>query len=112
MKYIKTYEDATTKDEPQVGDYVLCKLKGTNSLKELKEYLSNNIGICTRIKKSSVDSLITYYTINFYGPISQRLSYNCFNGSNYRYFEKDELLFWSPNKEDCEAFLAANKYNL
>ena len=40
MKYIRKYEELNNNDEPQVGDYVICK----DDVDELNFFIENNIG--------------------------------------------------------------------
>ena len=130
MKHLKTYEEILITDNgPQIGDYVICR----DTEKFLNDFLSTNIGqvIDDRVEHNTghgrLDVLknkkyfVRNYPDYFIYPIKYDNipSYNSsdklkkhFNNNNFRYMEKTDILFYSPNKEDCETFLAANKYNL
>lgn len=105
MKYLKTYKDLS---KPQIGDYVILTSKITED-EELMDFLSKNIGKYIR-NDYQVDSLP--YLIKFTGKMSPKLSGTRFNGKNYRRVSREDIIFFSPNKEDCETYLTAKKYNL
>lgn len=116
MKYLKTYEDA--KSDPQIGDYVLCKTSyGPNGI---DNFLKNTIGVCLGkhytgenpelirqmkdVFKIKYDNIPDYLTDYFY--------YSGSSGKDTRSMRRDEIIHFSPEKEDLETILAAPKYNL
>lgn len=122
MKYIKTYEGLNNNDEPQIGDYVICKDslfdEDSPSDKEMIDFLSNNIGqyVVTNQTYSKHKYTIKYTDIPFniqryFDPedkyIATSDSERCIRG-----MKRDEIIFYSEDKLGCEAFFASNKYNL
>lgn len=117
MKYIKQYEtteDDITKDELKLYDYVICEDAWIKSQKEKgKEYLEvnniieNNMGLYIQ-----QDDKI--YTIKYDGNIIPDYVKKFFshNGSNTRNFYRDEIIHFSPNKEELEQKLLNQKYNI
>jgi len=103
MRYIKTYED--TQDELQIGDYVWCdEFKFSSS----RYFTLNNIG--QYVRKAEIITNPQQFMIR-YENVPTSLRY-VFTTDNCRTMGRSEIIFFSPNKEDCEACLAANKYNL
>ena len=111
MKYIRLYEELSNK--PEVGDYVICD--ESDGPTELHIFLSNNIGQLIKIDKDEdeiedADLYLRFRVKYEYRDISKKCL-NYFSRSN-RIFFLSEIDFWSSNKEDCEAFLDASKYNI
>ena len=119
MKYLKLYEDLN--DGPKLGDYVICTYEKYNS-EPLNKFLSENIGqvvdfdIDKRISgKMDLYSMRKSYPEFIEYPIKYDTDSNIkefFNSSNFRYFEKESVLFYSSDKEECEVYLSAKKYNI
>jgi hypothetical protein len=109
MKHLKTYEK--NNNNPQIGDYVICSsISGGH---KLNNFLSQNIGQYieeNNPSQSKVSSLWAY--IIKYENIPNSLISANFNGKNYRYVTRNEIIMWSPNKEDLETYIDQNKYNL
>ena len=106
MKHLKEFE--SIENNPQIGDYVICTDKiWIGQTDELNDFLLNNIGQCIKI---DINFIQGYLYVIKYDNIPIFLDY--FNKSNYRNMGRDEILYFSPYKEDCETYLAANKYNL
>ena len=112
MKYLKAYE---SKKGPQIGDYVVCK----DSLfeeDEMVNFFANNIG--RYIKRntppyhyalSEFKYIIRYKNV----PKDLRSQFEVDIEDRFiRGMRRDEILFFSSNKEDCEIFINAKKYNL
>ena len=113
MKYIKLYEDVI---KPKIGDFVYCSGKGKSN----EDYIETNIG----------------EIMDVYFPTPSMARYaNEFQGKPYKYsnmnettvykikynpghfyfedwFERNEILDFSNNKEDLEYHIQAKKYNL
>lgn len=108
MKYIKKYEQLK-KNNPQVGDYVICEDRGDSSATDnLLNFIENNIGQIVDYKE-------------YYGVIPYEVQYIDRPESLKKYFHDDdkvrryslsEIKFWSKNKIDLEIILSAKKYNL
>ena len=92
MIHVKTYEELNI-DEPQVGDYVLVKL----------DWLKNN-----------TLQVIVENTPGFIYNISSENIYECKYPNDERTFRfnREQIEYWSKNKEDVESTIKAKKYNL
>jgi len=109
MKYIETYENMS---EPEIGDWVICKDVNTfNEDNDIIDFIDNNVGQIIKITK--IVYLIKY-GINFnkveFEPES--FGFPSDDGLGVRRFQRSEIKHWSKDKENLEAILAANKYNL
>ena len=103
MKYIKKYE--YLQDDPQVGDYVICnEIGGMDRNNKLDNFIKSNIG---QIINIDFDDSIPY-DIEYKIPIE----YDEHFVSNCRIMYRDEIIHFSPNKEDLEPYINAIKYNL
>ena len=104
MKYLKTYEKI---NEPQVGDYVICDEKMYD---KVNIFLNNNVGqLISRDPdeygfKDEYDYIVKYENVP--------LDIKDYFLSNVRSFGREEIIEFSSNKEDLEAILDANKYNI
>jgi len=111
MKYIKEYE--TIENQLNDGDYVICyydKLARyayhAELTDELKEFINNNVGrinIVSRVQYTWID--VSYENI----PYNLM---NKFSDINSILLTKDAVVDTSPDKEELEVKLSANKYNL
>jgi len=118
MRYIKTYETLNESLDPEIGDFVICKENIKNN--SVAEFTSNNIGKLVDIDE--VDYSAAHYIVGYkdvpekyndYFRIGTPLTeLNKESKRLYRRMHRDEIIYWSPNKEDCKAYLAAKKYNL
>ena len=109
MKYLRTYEKL---DEPQIGDYVVCmeELSSDKDSLSVIKFLTNNVG--QFIIKNDNSIFKFFYLIKFEN-VPKRLSGKFFDGSKgCRRMSRDEILYFSKDKEDCEIFINAKKYNL
>lgn len=103
MKYLKRYEEIDR--QPEAGDYVVCEDRFS---KTLNYYLSENIGrilIKDHIAKG-------VFNIEYNDNMTYYINYQYFNLKNRRTFRRDEIIFFSENRQDCEAFLNSKKYNI
>jgi hypothetical protein len=96
--YIKQYEAKIIK--PQIGDYIICNIQDSLQT-ELRKELNQSIG---KIIDIDYNNLFGCYTVEFqnvldYGHYDIPLS-------------TKEIIHFSPNKNDLETILQANKYNL
>jgi len=101
MKHLKTYEN--TQDEPQIGDYVRCDERLSSPS---RKFTLNKIGQYLRRH--------TFATAQFliqYENVPEHLM-KIFTEDNCRNMTRDEIIFFSPNKKDCEIYIDVNKYNL
>jgi hypothetical protein len=125
MKYIKAYEKIEDVDYiPQVGDFVICDEQTSND-KELKDFINNTIGECLGSNsKNKDDDNLKLYSVKYDDiPYWQKLQNNFTpypilrkEGRAPKYyfrnFYRREMKHVSKNKEELEALLAQNKYNL
>jgi len=102
MKHLKTYEKL---NEPQIGDYVICEESSQIGDKRTIQFISNNIG--QFIKWNTYPNSSRYPFIIYY----ETASVNLFSKKT-REMNLKEIIYFSKNKEDCEDYLAAKKYNL
>ena len=106
MKYIKLFEELNI-DEPKVGDWAICEAVSMSQYSVplgIKNFLSITIG---RIKNKNKR---TDYN---YGVYFENMPKDVEDGwGNPAAFMRNEIKFWSENKEDLEYIIQANKYNL
>lgn len=103
MRYLKTFENMNI----EIGDYVICKCPvNIQHFKEICDFLLSHVG---QIKDYYYSSNDTLYEI-FY---DEDLPY-VHNVENKKriIFSKKQILYRSKNKEDLEAKISAQKYNL
>jgi hypothetical protein len=109
MKHLHSYEH-TIGDAPtdiQIGDYVIC-IEKDDEKTLLNNFLKNNIGKYIRYNgyMSSFPYDVEYYNVPEY------IIKDNFAEDGSRYFTREEILFFSPNKSDLEPYIQANKYNI
>jgi len=85
MEYIKT-------NEPQVDDYVICKID--DAMEKERLYFENTI-----LQIQGIDFREDYP----YNVILNNFEFN---------LKRSEIIHHSKNKEDLEVYLTAKKYNL
>lgn len=115
MKYLKQYEELNQKD-PEIGDYVICseRYMNNNFTEEENinyEFLENNVG--RYVKFQTGNYLIQYENI----PPRIKDYYNHDDDMtntipNVRRMHRNEIVVFSPNKEELEILMAQNKFNL
>jgi hypothetical protein len=104
MKYLKKFEE--NENEPQVGDYVICKeMKYPDD--DFVYFLNTHIG---RIKNYvNMNDTLYPYEIEF----EEKLPRSSLKSRN---FIRNEIIYWSKNKEDVIDYIEMmnniNKYNL
>lgn len=113
MKYIKTYESINK--EPKIGDWVI--VKDLDFEPKYNDELSKCVGKIIDLKENEYkEDLINTYSVRSspYFVEFEKLpkSIKSQFKHNIRTFYKNEILFCSDNKEDLEAMIAAQKYNL
>jgi len=129
MRYIKTYEKLD-KDQPKIGDYVICKELETNNVLNDAEisivnFISKNIGEIVDFRTDDnmtqeyIEVAYKYNIFVQYENIPDEL-YDDFayhkKFDKCRIFNINEIIHWSKNKEELEEILefdsTVNKYNL
>jgi hypothetical protein len=112
MKYIKQYENNT---EPQIGDYVICKDDDDDFI-EINDFLSSNIGRIIEPTDSETGSWNSdkkiFIWVKFTEPYENYDEDADVITDGVRPFYKNEIIAFSPNKEDLKHIISANKYNL
>ena len=93
MKHLKLYEDIRL---VQSGDWVVLSIYKSH---RSSEYINNSIG---RIEYIWNEGLVK---VNYDKMISAL-------NQDYIIASTHNIVFHSKNREDCEVFLAQNKYNL
>ena len=116
MKYIKLFEEL---DEPiEVGDYII---REEDRFNELKPFFKENIGVVVdipaKLKKDDKNVLdqvsLSQYVIQYYNvPKELYPFFNLKNGNFYRYCSLNEIIYHSKDKEEVEARIASQKYNI
>lgn len=118
MKYIKTYEDLK---KIEIGDYVICDEEISDDA--LVDFLATNVGQIVDFRNEfTVDNLSSDYDVGYdyyifvkYDDVDiiGKENFNYHNKiPNCRIFSENEIIYNSKDREDCEAFLMSNKYNL
>ena len=115
MRHLKTYENMS--DNLHIGDYILVHYDLDPVLDiELANYLNNNIG---QIPYGS-DLSKKYITVNYHTTPNKRIldyfqdqtDYEKIDNIYRRVIEKSYIIAVSKNKDDIEAIVDGNKYNL
>ena len=114
MKYIKTFEINKNK-KIKIGYYVYCKENPSNSSLTDKEknkvlsFVENNIG---QIVKCDQDDKYQY-TVKYENIPKELIKYFNLNlCDSCRYMTREEIIYFSPIKEEVELKIATNKYNI
>jgi len=120
MKYLKTFEKRL-QGRPEVNDYVLCQFDVYNG-KVWRDYIRNNVG---QIKNISVDDRKYRYDIKYF--LTKDIIRDHFkkereeelidiDQNKLKYImvrlATDNILKFSTSKEEIEAALITQKFNL
>lgn len=113
-KYIKTYENIL-KNQAKINDYVII-----DSIFKTIKYFENSIGRITSIENDldfeGDSDIIEIKYENIPDDVIDRakffFDFIIFNNTSYIIVSRDQIRYWSKNKEELEAKLMANKYNL
>lgn len=98
MRHIKLFEN---ENELKVGDYVICVDK-TEDNELFDIYLSKHIGKIVKFSGCFIYIKFKDFPKKFGNTeISDPVN-----------FQKEEIIYHSENKEDCELYLVLKKYNL
>ena len=98
-------------DGPQVGDYVIC-CDHDMGTPDLQNFIDNNVGLL--IKREKDGMYIVKYE-NILKEVRSEMRYldeDGYNHKNVALMYYHEIIYWSKDKEDCESWLSAKKYNL
>ena len=114
--YIKTYETHDA-NKPEIGDWAIVHVS-PNMDDELDVFLKKNIGkivnIGNEIESTNIQnswwSPSEYYVLNYDTEIPKEIDI-WFHNNNISFYT-NEIKYWSKNKEDLEAIITADKYNL
>ena len=100
MKHLHYYEN---KNEPQIGDYVICE-DTYFSKEDIHNFIENNVGQIIRIRIDG-DFFIKYKNI------PQNLI-SCFDNSGLALMFKYEILHYSKDEEYLKQLLINKKFNI
>lgn len=101
------------KGEPEIGDYVICEEKIGSISQFIKDFVNSNIGkIMAILDKPSVYDFWIHYDIPDDEKFKLFYSSNEEVPSSWRKMKRNEIKYWSRNKEDLEPILAGTKYNI
>jgi len=106
MKHIKTFEKLNQK-KPQVGDYVICQ----DEEDDLISFMNNNIGKIIDISHNDKIPFDIEYE-NIPSNIQNYFGFNNNIKNNNRVMSREEILYWSKNKEDLKQIILQRKYNI
>ena len=110
MKLENFVENTNIKSDPHIGDYVICDPGAL--IQDLHYFISNHVG---QYARNSINSFGDFPYIIYYedAPIGMiKNEEDAGNEDKHIGFCREEILFFSSDKEDCEAYIAAKKYNL
>ena len=105
--------------EPEVGDYVICH-SHMDFFYEVNDFTKTNIGEIIKID-SQVDKYKYEYDDNIdviymvkYENVPKTLDFLVFKDYDCDSFVmyKDDIKYWSKNKEELEKVIEAEKYNI
>jgi hypothetical protein len=115
MKYLKTYESLKL---PQLGDFVITNYKidvSDQRYRDIENFVNNTIG---KIYKIDYEPNVEYVLFPYYARyknVPENIQWWFGKGPKnnfHRSLNIDDILFFSPNKEDMKPYLTSNKYNL
>lgn len=90
-------------DHPMVGEYVLAN--DVSGSMKAKDFVNNNIGLCTGIHSGDQFPFeVEYENLT---PYLEK-----FFNKNKTNFSRNEILYWSDNKEELELILQSRKFNI
>ena len=113
MRYLKKFENYLIDNGPKVGDYIVAETVGLLGLKDLPSnvidainFVHSNVGYLTHIRDNDSNAYVVKY--DFTDIITNQFD----TKPSEFYFPKENIRYWSVNKEDAELFLESKKYNL
>ena len=89
--------------EPQVGDFVICNMGSSSFLRDNEE--PQMIGEIIKVDKYD-------YSIRFFQKLPLWLRGISTSIKDTVWFSRNSIIEWSENREDLEAILDSEKYNL
>ena len=103
-------------DEPKVGDWIVCQPEDISfwiNEEDLNRIFSENMGRIVSDNKGS-DNHGQYYDVKYSNlPLNDQNLYNDFAIIDSTFsITKNEIKYWSKNKEELETIIQSNKYNL
>jgi len=109
----KIYEKLNV-NEPEVGDYVICYNYETDDVLFRDKFTSNNIGKLMEIQNLNHYNEIEYSYMVKYDFLPDELDWLNFKdlGKYVLSFYKNDIKYWSKNREDLEMILQTNKFNI
>ena len=116
MKHIKKYENNNTLE---VRDYVICKPKSVAGGQKNRDFYNNNIGKFAKYLYGGRDVVDDFkYCIEYADVTHENMKYN--HDFDWELgvrmpcsrVERTEIIAFSKNKEDLEAYIESKNYNL
>ena len=97
--------------EPKLHDYVILDINWHSHILKLDYFLNNNIGQISKIKKDTKNRDNILYQIMYENP-PEEFKRSYFQHNRFGYVYMAQIKHFSSNKEELEAIIDANKYNL
>jgi hypothetical protein len=116
MKYIKHFEN--TKNKLNLGDYVICEEIASSGyekqlFKDVIEFEKNRIGKYVKYDNNNGDFKYTIYYDDIPQKFKDKYFMKEYDIDKYcRPMSRKEIIYNSKNKEDLEAIINANKFNI
>ena len=120
MKHLKLYE--SFEKEPQIGDYVICEdslvnargKRGVHDENDFIDFITNNVGQYIAENNGEYSFSYQFRYVIKYENIPKNIVGYFTNGrfEDVRGMKREEILYFSPNKEDLDLIINAKKYNL
>lgn len=106
MKHLKKFEQNI--NEPEIGDYVICRENITN-LPNLKNFLKNNIGQILDVNINKTNFIVQYENIPSW--LTELFNYG-HSIPNCRSMQRHEIVEFANSSEELKLKLMQLKYNL
>ena len=106
--------ESLNQGEPKIGDWVICEL-----MQNISEIIPDNETLDTFIS-SNIGRIVRYENLSdchsYYVRYKTKIPYNIkkwFDVDIFKFdFAREEIKYWSKNKNELELIVAAKKYNL
>ena len=112
MKVVRISDVLESQDGLKIGDWVICTDPTviSNDEQDYLNFINNNIGQYFEHKGWKFDwpYKVRYFNI----PDDIRNKYFRAGAIDYAVFTREDIKYWSEDKEKLELILVANKYNI
>jgi len=106
MKILK-FNENSNKNEPKVGDYVICYYSDNDVVNDT---INNKIGIIVKINYDNNYPFKVKYNIS-YRDRSITREFKLKNSNSFE-FNRSEIIHFSEDKDELEIILNSNKFNI